>query len=143
MRRRGDLFVGVDHEHVAEHHAELGALGQHLHLASGLLGQPDIVGVEQADEVARGFGKGAVGGRGGAAIGLADEADAPRVTRRQISDDRGGTVLRAVVDDDDLEPVGRILLLERALDRAAHVLLVVVGAHQDADGGQAVGHPTR
>ena len=56
-------------------------------------------------------------------------------------DDIGGGVGRAVVDDDDLEQRGWIVLVERALNRIGDVALVVVGRDQRRDGRQLMHRP--
>ena len=52
----------------------------------------------------------------------------PRVTRRQLVDDRAGAVIATVVDHDELQP--GIVLRQQAFDAAPDVLLFVLGGDE-------------
>ena len=67
------------------------------------------------------------------AVGLADQPHAAGMALRERFDHGRRGVRGAVVDDDDLQPVGRIVLIQRALDRLAYEPLRVVGRDQCAD----------
>ena len=96
------------------------------------VGGPLVVGVEQGDVVAGDLGQPAVDGAHEAAVVLADDADALAVGGQHLR----RLVGRAVVDDDDLERLGRPVLGQRAVDRPAEVAREVVRGHDDADLGE-------
>ncbi len=64
-----------------------------------------------------------------------------RMHRRELVGDSRRLVLRAVVDDDDLEGVGdRREHLERFVNEAADVGLFVVGRKEVGQASQTLGH---
>ncbi len=93
---------------------------------------PEVVGIEEGDEVAVAEGEAGVAGCAGTLIGLADADDL-----REGLGDGGAGVGGAVVDDDDFE--GAIVLGEDAFDGLADVFLGVVDGDDDGDewGGHA------
>jgi hypothetical protein len=132
--RRGkgphQVLLAVDHPHVAEHQSERGIGHQQLNLATGLLRQPDVVGIEHGYQVACGLGQRPVDCSAWPAVRLLDEVDAPGMTLDQRCHDRRGRVGGAVINHHHRQQLRWIVLRQRALDRTLDVLRVVVGRHQ-------------
>ncbi len=100
--------------------------GQRRDLGLDLLGLPQVVGVQEGDEVAGGGGDARVA-RGGHAGVLPAHVAQARVA--PAADALRGVVGGPVVDDDDFEAV--VGLREGAVDRLAHRAGTVVGGDHD------------
>src|SRR4051812_9517026 len=126
---------GIDDLHVAIDEADLAPGGEHLELPADPVGTHLVVARDDRDEVPARPREAAVHTRHEPLVRLADRADAVAVAR----DDLGGPVGRAVVDDDDIEPVGRPLLREYRVQRAADEVLELV-RQDDAGDKRQVAH---
>ena len=106
-----------------ETEGRIGLEQRHLQLELGR--QPDVIGIEKRDVLAARRGDAGVACRAGAAVRLADGANAVAVrgehARRVIG--------RGVVDHDHLQR--RVCLPERAVDGLSHVARVVVRRNDD------------
>jgi hypothetical protein len=129
--RRDAAAVLVDHLLVGVDEATSGRACSTRRLAAQLVRAPRVVGVEDGDEVARALLDPAGGGGDQPCVALTYDAHAVRVPCQDVRRRVG----RAVVDDDDLQPVGRVLLRERAVDRLGDEPLVVVRADDDTHEG--------
>jgi hypothetical protein len=97
-------------------------------LRCGLVREPDVVGIEER-EVRSARRRGAAIARGpGAGAGLTNAANSVS----ELSGDRGGTIARPVVDDDDL--VDRRGLGEHAGEGLAQIPLAVMNGNDNAYG---------
>src|ERR1043165_535825 len=94
--------------------------------------EPDVVGIDEGDELAAGVAKGEVARDVGAGVLLREQRDLLAV----LLDDRARAVGRAVVDDEELEVA--VGLREDAVDGARNPALAVV--HRQDDGDERPGH---
>src|SRR5205085_10980505 len=125
-RRAVELLVGRVREAGAR------ALHEGGDLALDLLRQPEVVVVEQRDELAPRQRERLLPAPGGALrVGVADETHDVRVAADVVLDDGRRVVGRAVVDDDELERA--VGLPKRRLDRLGEQLGPVPRRHEDAD----------
>ena len=125
-RRAVELLVGRVREAGAR------ALREGGDLALDLLRQPEVVVVEQRDELAPREGERLLATPGGALrVGVVDEPHDVRVAADVVLDDGRRIVGRAVVDDDVLERA--VGLPERRLDRLGDQLGPVPRRREDAD----------
>jgi hypothetical protein len=133
------VAVLVDDGHVAVDEADLRPRREHLDAAAQMGRRPDVVAVEDGDDVPAREGEGGVRRGDVAAVALPDDAHATGCGGVALGDG-GRRVDRAVVDDDHVDAVGRVVPPDRALERVGHEALLVVRRH---DGGDARlgGHP--
>ena len=127
QRRRGDLLAAGLDERIGGHDVQIRARGSELPERLEPLGQVDVVGIQQDDELAARRSRGRVLGRALAAVLLAQVDDS--VAERLEHERRA--VGRAVIADDDL--VRRDRLCERRLDRGGDEPLDLVGSDQDPE----------
>ena len=99
---RSAAVVGGRVLEVAADAADLGVLERADELGEPL-GLDQAVGVDEGEDLAVALGDAAVAGVGDAALGLAQVADGPGL------DQGGGAVAGAVVDDQDLAAVRRVV----------------------------------
>ena len=118
--------TGLEHDiHVTEHEPEVRPGGERGGLPGELLRVPDVVLVQERQQLARRRLDPGVARRGHAPVLLPQERD--RVARRDLR----AAVGRAVVDHDDLDGVVR--LLQRRLERRGQEPLAVEDGDDDAD----------
>ena len=128
MFRVGDrLAGGIDQTDPGDRERRPGARTRQSHQARQPIGMETVVRIQDRHVTAARHCDAAIDRGMRAGVGLAHEAD-PRIVVG--GDDLGGTVARAVVDDDQLE-VDR--LRQRAVDRLRDVGLVVVRRQHHAD----------
>ncbi len=92
----------------------------------------DVVGVDEAEQVAGGMTESLVAGRAETLVGGVDDPDALVAGRHGLGQ-VARSVVRAVVDDDDLQPV--VPLRQEAVEALHDVPLDVVDRDDDADQG--------
>jgi len=115
---------------------------EHLEQEIERPGQPAIVRVEEADERAACGGEAEVAGAARVAPRRRQQAHA-RVVRMGPLQDRAGIVRRGIVDDDDLDARGRVLVEDRG-DRAQQQFAAIVRRNDDAhDRRHGVSHDGR
>ena len=102
---------------------------EHRHQCFEVPLEKDVVRVAEGDEVPARRRDATVPGRADAAVLLLDEVQRPIV----CTNDCGGCIGRAVVDDDQLEVA--ICLREHRLDPSADGRFGVVRRHDDGDPG--------
>ena len=130
--------VGADElAHVAEDELQPRLRLESGELQRGLRRLPEVVGVEEGDELAAGGAQGRVAGGADAGPRLVHDLD----RGREAAGDLGAAVARAVVDDDDL--IAGPALGEDALDRLGQVGLAVAHRDRGGDGGLSQGSATR
>ena len=89
----------------------------------------EIIGVQDADDIARGHGKALVHGIVDALVGFTDIAHASLETRLILADQIQGAILRGPVDDDVL--IILTGLAEDALHGVTEGALTVIGGGDD------------
>ena len=99
---------------------------EQLELTQDLAGFPDIVLIEQCHVWRPRGGDACIAGARYAAVRLRDDGDGGTVRARN----RGGVVIGAVVDHDDMQ---RHLLIQCAIERFTDDLAAVVGGENDVD----------
>ena len=106
-----------------------------------MIGQEQIVGVEQRHEVGPGDAQSGVAGRGLPAVWLTDKRDRSLPLRLPLERNLGGAVSRAIVDHDDL--LRRSGLRQDTVERFPEEEACVVGRdeHADRDTASHLGHP--
>ncbi len=123
--------IGADElAHVAEDQLQPRLRLERCQLQRGLLGLPEVIGVEEGDEVTAGGAQGRVAGGADARLRLVHDLD----RGSEATGDLGAAIARAVVDDDDL--IAGPALCEHALDRLGQVGLAV--AHRDRSGDRGL-----
>jgi hypothetical protein len=122
--------VGVHALDVGDDHADLGPARQQLDLAGDLGRPPLVVVVEQRQVRAGGRGHAVVARRRHAAVGLLQVAHPVA----ELGAHPGGAVVgAAVVDDDDLQRLGRVGLRDDRRQREAQVGRALVGRDDRGD----------
>ena len=117
------LVVGVDDAHVAVDEADLGPSVEDRGPRADGIGRQRVVGVHEGDVIACRLRDAAIGGCDLAGVGLVDVAHGVAIARHDLA----RAVRRAVVDDDDLELLARMVLGEHAVEAAADEVAVLVG----------------
>ena len=112
---------------VAEHESDLRPLHQR-HLRGQAIGKPDVIGVDERDQLSVCVTQPAIARHVRARMRLLDDRDLRSETVEHIA----RAVGRAVIDDDQLER--RLRLREDAANRARDRLLAVVDGEDDGDG---------
>ena len=101
------------------------------HSLQHIVGRKEIIGVEDADDIARGHGKAFVHRIVDALVGFTDPTHTPTKARFVFTDDIEGAILRSPVDDDVLEVLEG--LREDAVHRVAQGALRIIGGGDDGD----------
>ena len=120
--------------HVAVHEPDIGTCAQQVDLTPHAPRSPHVVAVQEPDQVTRRGGHDAVRGADEPLVLLAQHGDA-RVISEGLVEQLARPVSRAVIEHDDVEQVGRVLLAQRALDGLHRELAMVVGQDHARDGG--------
>ncbi len=127
-RHRRDHAV-LESRHVAGHQVGAGAEDP-LDQCGVPVPRYDVVGVDEAEQVAGGMADTLVAGRAETLVGGVDDEDALVAGRHGLGQ-VARSVVRAVVDDDDLQPA--VPLRQQAVEALHDVRLDVVDRDDDAD----------
>ena len=100
-----------------------------------VVGVEHVVGVAEVDPLRRGEGQTGVARRGQATVGLGEDRRVRRVLRAPGADQVARAVRRAVVDEDQFEPVERQRLAGQRVQERRQVRGDVVRRHDDRDLG--------
>ena len=130
----GREAVGEDGNHFAAHRADAvaGIGGERREDVGEPIGPREDVVVGEEDDIAAGFGDGAVAGVVEALLLLENVARGERGGGK-LGDDGGGVVRGVVVDDEDFELVARESLPGQTGERLAQKFGAVVGADGDGE----------
>lgn len=126
-RREMAAGVGMPELESAVDDAGFGVVGEVLQLGGELAGQPDVVGIEEGQQIGSRIGDGEVARGGRAAMVVAQYADACI----EGGGDLRGAIRRAVINHDDFEVVDT--LGKDAGERFFDVGRAVVGRHDDGE----------
>jgi hypothetical protein len=125
--------------HVAVDETDLGPGDEDRDLTAELVERPRVVAVEDRDELALRLPERTIHGTDEAAVLLVDDPYT-RVVAEAVVQNSSCVVGRAVVDDDDVEELRRVILRKRAVEGLADEALVVMRGDDAGHRREGTGH---